>query len=109
MNKLKKEWVLLGNKDDETTRKKKLETKICKFSEKRGIKEKRYKFHTLKNDEESSLNVVKVYIYLDYLRIYITLHKVNKTYCKHIFSTQLTTLQKKMMNSQKLTKKITIV
>ena len=52
MNKLKKEWVLIGNEDDETTRKKKLETKICKFSEKRGIKEKQFEFHSLKNNEE---------------------------------------------------------
>ena len=70
MNKLKKEWVLLGNEDDEITRKKKLETKICKFSEKRGIKEKRYKCHSLNNDEESSLNVIKVFIVYNYLRIY---------------------------------------
>ena len=62
VNKLKSEWVLLGNEDDETNGKNKLENKISKFSKRRGIKEKRYKSHSLKEDEESSVNVVKVII-----------------------------------------------
>ena len=62
VNKLKNEWVLLGNEDDETNGKKKLENKISKFSKRSGIKENRYKSHSLKEDEESSVNVVKVII-----------------------------------------------
>ena len=77
VNKLKNEWVLLGNEDDETNRKKKFENKISKFSARRGIKEKRYKSHNLKEDEESSVNVVKVIIVCNYLNTNI-ITQINK-------------------------------
>lgn len=62
MNKLKNEWILLGNEDDVDEKIKILGMKINKFSYKRNIKLQLYKYSYLDSDEESSVNVVKVSI-----------------------------------------------
>ena len=61
VNKLKNEWTLIGYEDDDMTLKGKLEKKINKIfkSKRHQIKEIQYKYSSLGNDEESSLNVIK--------------------------------------------------
>lgn len=52
--------MLLGNEDDVEEKKNMIEMSINKFFNKNRLKLKQYKYNCLGNDEESSVNVLKV-------------------------------------------------